>query len=72
MEPEILIGVLAVFVSGGGIGVGATLLCQWAHRKLSWKPYHARPVGESDLTLLRNEVTDLTRTVLDLNDRVEF
>ena len=72
MQPEVLVGVLAVFVSGGALGIGGTLCCQWAHRKLSWKPYQTPPLEGPELVLLRSDVADLNRTVLDLSERLEF
>jgi len=72
MEPEVVIGILGVFVSGGAVGVGVTLLGQWAHRSLFWKPPRERSLADRDVELLRGEVADLTRVVLDLDQRLEF
>ena len=72
MDIEVLIGISAVFVSGTGIGVGVTLFTQWAHRKLTWHPPERPPLHEHQLSSLQGEVDDLTKAVLDLNQRVEF
>jgi hypothetical protein len=72
MELEVLIGILAVFISGGALGIGTTLFCQWTNRKLSWKPYHDPSLERPEVAMLRSDVADLSRTVLDLNARVEF
>ena len=72
MDIEVLIGVLGVFTSGIGIGAGATLFTQWAHKKLTWHPPERPLLHEQQLTGLQGEVDDLTKAVLDLNQRVEF
>ncbi len=72
MEPEVVIGIVGVFVSGGAVGVAVTLLGQWAHRSLFWKPPRERSFADREVELLRGEVADLTRAVLDLDQRLEF
>ena len=72
MDPEVVIGIAAVFVSGGALGVGVTLFGQWVHGKLSWKAYTPQMLESQDVALLRGDVADLNRTVDDLKDRLEF
>lgn len=80
MEMEVIIGVAAVFISGAGVGVGVTVFTQWAIRKLTWHPTQGQqlppPQGQQlpppHASGLRREVEDLTRAVLDLNERMEF
>ena len=72
MGPEVAIGILAVFISGGALGVGTTLFCQWAHRKLTWNPYRPGALEDPERSMLRSDLADLSRTVGDLQDRMEF
>ena len=72
MEMEVIIGVAAVFISGAGVGVGVTVFTQWAIRKLTWHPTQDRQVSPPQASGLKGEVEDLTRAVLDLNERMEF
>lgn len=72
MDIEVLVGVIAVFVSGTGIGVGATLFTQWAHKKLTWHPPDPSHLHGQQLSGLRGELDDLAGQVRDLNQRVDF
>ncbi len=72
MDPEVAIGIMAVFVSGGALGAAATMLGVWVHRKLSWKPSDLPILASHDLALLRGDVADMSRAVEDLRDRLEF
>lgn len=72
MEIEVLVGVIAVFISGGGVGVGATLFTQWVHKKLTWHPPEQPHLQAHEMSGLQGEVDDLTKAVLDLNQRMEF
>jgi len=72
MDIEVLIGILGVFTSGVGIGVGTTLFSQWAHKKLTWHPPEPTLPSGHEYSGLQGEVDDLTKAVLDLNQRVQF
>jgi hypothetical protein len=72
MEIEVLVGIIAVFISGGGVGVGATLFTQWVHKKLTWRPPEQPRIQAEQMSGLQNDVDDLTKAVLDLNQRMEF
>ena len=72
MDVEVIIGVAAVFASGTGLGVGATLFTQWVHRKLTWPPPSQPQIPQAEIFALKGDVEDLTRAVVNLNERVEF
>lgn len=72
MDIEVLIGILGVFTSGVGIGAGTTLFTQWAHKKLTWHPPEPPLLSGEELAGLQAELDDLTKAVLNLNQRVEF
>jgi hypothetical protein len=72
MDVEVIIGIAAVFASGTGLGVGATLFTQWVHRKLTWQPPSQPQIPPAEVLALRGDLDDLTRAVVNLNERVEF
>jgi len=72
MDTEVLIGILGVFTSGVGLGVGMTFFSQWAYKKLSWPPPEPTLPSAQNQSKLQGEVDDLTKAVLNLNQRVEF
>ncbi len=72
MDIEVLIGVSAVFASGTGLGIGITLLTQWVHRKLTWQPPSQPQIPPAEVLTLKGDVEDLTRAVVNLNERLEF
>jgi hypothetical protein len=72
MDIEVLIGILGVFTSGIGIGVGSTLFTQWAHKKLTWQPPERLLLPDQEQSDLQGDLEDLTKAVLNLNQRVEF
>lgn len=73
MEPEVWVGLAAVFVCGGAIGAVGTLLSQWVLRRLTGPTQEPpRPLPERELVLLRSEVADLGRVVQNLDARLEF
>jgi hypothetical protein len=60
MEPEIIIGALAVFVSGGAMGATSILLCQWVVGKMA-PPQQRRfsSVDPRDFEVMKVDVADL-------------
>ncbi len=72
MEPEIIIGIAGVFVSGCAIGSVSILAMQWAARRLSGDHGRPPPLEAQEMGMLRGEVADLSRVVRDLGERVDF
>lgn len=72
MDVEVIIGISAVFASGTGLGIGATLLTQWAHRKLSWQVPTESRIPSPEALALKGEVEDLARPVVDLQERFRW
>lgn len=72
MTPELLFGLVAVFVSGGAIGSAGTLLAQWLFRKVDGRPVGEPALGPADAELLREEVAELGRHVRNLDARLDF
>jgi hypothetical protein len=72
MGPEFWVGLAAVFVSGGAIGAAGTLLAQWLIRKVGASEVAVRPPNEREVSLLRQDVSDLVRQVHNLDARLDF
>lgn len=72
MDPEVWVGIAAVFVAGGAIGAVGTLLSQWVVRKLGSEAPPRPSVDEREVGLLRSEVYDLTRQLQNLDARLDF
>jgi hypothetical protein len=73
MTPELWVGIVAVFVSGGAIGSTGTLLAQWLVRKVDVAqppPRHALDAAEMDV--LRSEVAEIGRHIRNLDARLDF
>jgi hypothetical protein len=72
MSPELVIGLVAVFVSGGAVGSAGTLLAQWILNKVDGddRPRRARDVVE--IEGLRAEVSELSRHLRNLDARLDF
>ena len=73
MEPEVIIGVLAIFVSGGAMGAVGTLLGQWVLKKMSGPM--SRPmdsVSPREMDLLRGEVADVAARLQSVDARLDF
>ncbi len=74
MEPEVLIGIVAVFVAGGGVGAVGTLLTQWVLRKIDGpsRPPPHKTVDRAEVDLLRSEVAEVNRHLYNLDTRLDF
>lgn len=72
MGPEIWVGLAALFVSGAAIGAAGVLLAQWLGRKLGSGEALPRTGSDREIELLRNEVSDLSRQVQNLDARLDF
>jgi len=71
MDPEIVIGVIAVFVSGGAIGSVGTLLAQWLIRKVD-APGPRDRLDAVERDALRAEVAALHRHIRNMDARLDF
>ena len=69
MDPEVWVGIAAVFLAGGAIGTAGTLLTQWILRKIDGgRP--GLPAPEYDV--LRREVAQLGRQMRNVDARLDF
>lgn len=71
MDPEIVVGVIAVFVSGGAIGSVGTLLAQWLIRKVD-EPGPRDRLDAVERDALRAEVAELHRHIRNMDARLDF
>jgi hypothetical protein len=65
MSPELWVGVVAVFVSGGAIGAAGTLLAQWLVKRV-------QAIESAEVDVLRAEITELSRHLRNLDARLDF
>ena len=73
MEPEIIIGALAIFVSGGAMGAAGILLCQWVVGRIPAPSQVRMKVGDSrDIEAMRADVADLAARLHSVDDRLDF
>ena len=73
MEPEIIIGALAIFVSGGAMGATGMLLCQWVVRKMSPPPQHRLDLMDPrDIEVMKADVADLFVRLQSMDARLNF
>lgn len=72
MGPELWVGFVAVFVSGGAIGATGTLLAQWIMRRVDGPPSPRRELDAAELEVLRSEVAELGRHMRNLDARLDF
>ena len=73
MEPEIIIGALAVFVSGGAMGAAGILLCQWVVGKMSPPPQRRLyTVDAREVEVMKADVADLAIRLHSVDARLDF
>jgi hypothetical protein len=72
MSPELVVGLVAVFVSGGAVGSAGTLLAQWILRKVDDPPSSRRALDAVEVDVLRSEVAELGRHMRNLDARLDF
>ncbi|HSG47653.1 MAG TPA: hypothetical protein VLA43_07580 [Longimicrobiales bacterium] len=72
MDPEVWVGIAAVFVAGGAIGSVGTLLAQWVVRKVGDEAKPRPALDDREIALLRSEVYDLGRQFQNLDARLDF
>ena len=72
MEPEIILGALAIFVSGGAMGAAGMLLCQWVVGRMS-PPSQERLLGDlRDIKAMKADVADLAVRLHSVDARLDF
>ena len=71
MTPEIIVGLIAVFVSGGALGAAGTLLGQWVLKKVQGET-PPKALGSGDFELLRGDVAELSRKMHQVDVRLDF
>jgi hypothetical protein len=71
VSPEIIVTIVAVFVSGGALGAAGTLLGQWILRKMQG-PEADRRLSPGDIDLLRRDVHELANKVHSIDVRLDF
>lgn len=72
MDPEIVIVIVAVFVSGGAIGSAGTLLAQWLLRKVDDDAGSHAAMAAAEREVLRDQVTELHLHMHGLDARLDF
>ena len=72
MSPELVIGLVALFVSGGAVGSAGTLLAQWILRKVDGDPPRRRALDDPEMDVLRSELAELGRHMRNLDARLDF
>lgn len=73
MEAEIIIGALAVFVSGGAMGAAGILLCQWVVGRVSPPPQRRLlTVDPRDFEVMKADVDDLSVRLHSVDARLDF
>ena len=72
MELEILIGIAAVFVSGGAIGTAGTLLTQWVLRGLGEPRDRGGLPDAREMARMRGDLRALIRKVHNMDERLDF
>ena len=73
MEPEIIIGALAIFVSGGAMGAAGILLCQWVVARISPPSQRRSQIrGSRDVEAMRADLADLALQLQSVDTRLDF
>ena len=71
MTPEIIVGLVAGFISGGALGAAGTLLGQWVLKKVQGDTPQ-KALGTGDFELLRGDVAELSRKIHQVDVRLDF
>ena len=73
MEPEIIIGALALLVSGGALGATGMLLSQWVMGKMS-PPRRGQfhTVDTRDIEAMKADMADLAARLHSVDARLDF
>lgn len=72
MSPEVWIGILAVFVSGGAVGTAGTLMAVWLLRKIDEPAARPPRLHRSEVDLLRSDLDEVARRLRNIDQRLDF
>ena len=72
MSPELWVGLVVVFVSGGAIGSAGTLLTQWIMRRVENPPSPRQALDAAEVDVLRAEVAEIGRHLRNMDARLDF
>jgi hypothetical protein len=72
MDPEIWVGIAAVFVSGGAIGTAGTLLSLWLLRGIRNHSGGPELKAADEVAHLRRDLGALLRKVRNMDERLDF
>ena len=73
MEPEIILGALAIFLSGGAMGAAGMLLCQWVVGRMSPLSHERLQLADSrDIEAMKADVADLAVRLHSVDARLDF
>ena len=72
MSPELWVGAVAVFVSGGAIGATGILLAQWLVKKVDVPASPRQALHSVEVDGLRVEVAEIGRHLRNLDARLDF
>lgn len=73
MEPEIIIGALALFVSGGAMGAAGMLLSQWVVGRMSpSRRGQLHSTDARDIEAMKADVADIATRLHSVDARLDF
>jgi hypothetical protein len=72
MSPELWVGAIAVFVSGGAIGATGILLAQWLVKKVDVPASPRQALDTAEMDVLRVDVAEIGRHLRNLDARLDF
>ena len=72
MSPEVLIGIAAVFISGGAVGTTGTLVAVWLLRKFEAPPQPPPRLHRVEFEELRSDIWDMSRRLHNIDQRLDF
>jgi hypothetical protein len=72
MDPEIWVGIVAVFISGGAIGTVGTLLAQWVVRRIDGQGPPPRTFEGAEMEMVRQDLSEVTRRLHNVDARLDF
>lgn len=72
MSPELWVGLVVVFVSGGAIGSAGTLMAQWIMRRVDAPVSPRDALDAAEVDVLRTEVAEMGRHMRNLDARLDF
>jgi len=72
MSAELLVGLVAVFVSGGAIGSAGTLLAQWLVKRFDVPSSPRQALDAAEMDVIRTEIAEIGRQMRNLDARLDF